>query len=128
MNNLPESIINKVCLCNSHPIADLLNTFNKFKLIKCKAEHKHGCPFDGGGVDAYYRRICKPHYLIHEQNHNIRKTTRIETEDMTEAEIHEYHLGFVNEEDRKFMTEEEYHLSEMGLFEGYKIDFEGVYE
>ena len=128
MNILPESIINKVCLYNSHPIADLLNKSDKFKLIKCKAEHKHGCPFDRGGADAYYRRRFKPHYMIHEKNNNIRKTTRIETEDMTEDEIHEYYLGFVNMEDRKFMIEDEYHLSGMGLFKGYEIDFDGLYE
>ena len=43
-------------------------------------------------------------------------------------EINEYYLGFVNQDDRKFMTEHEYYLSERGLFDGYEIDFEGLYD
>lgn len=62
--------------------------------------------------------------MIHDK---INKSEVTEEEYMTEYEIHEYHLGFVNEDDRKLMTEHEYYLSEMGLFEGYEIDFEGVY-
>ena len=125
-NLLPEHIINKIILYNSHPIADLLKKSDKFKLRKCWAEHKHGCPFDRGSADAYYRRRYNPHYIIHDKINNTRISKRIERDEMTEDEIHEYYLGFVNQDDRKFMTEHEYYLSERGLFDGYEIDFEGL--
>ena len=130
-NLLPEHIINKIILYNSHPIADLLKKSDKFKLRKCWAEHKHGCPFDRGSADAYYRRRYNPHYIIDrvlDEKTNRYYDVRIERDEMTEDEINEYYLGFVNEDDRKFMTEHEYYLSERGLFDGYEIDFEGVYD
>jgi hypothetical protein len=61
-------------------------------------DRRHGSPFDRGSVDSYYYSSRDPHYytpigagMVH--------GTRVEREDMTEAQIEEYYAGYeYNEE------------------------------
>ena len=55
--NIPEYIFQLVMLYNSHPVADILKqNFITLRILKCKAERTHGCPYDRGCSDAYYGR------------------------------------------------------------------------
>ena len=98
MNKLPNEIINKTMLLNSHPVADLLKASNILKFYKYKLEREHGCPFDRGSMDAYYYRDMSPHYWT---NGNGQDGGRVEHEQMTDSEIEAYILGYENEDDRE---------------------------
>ena len=93
---LPEEIVNKITLYNSHPVADLIRYSHLFKLKKHKLERTHGCPFDRGSADAYYGRPLNPHYWT---NGNGRNGGTVY--DLTVEEIKAYELGFFFEENRK---------------------------
>jgi len=58
-------------------------------------DDRHGGPYDRGGADSYYRRGCKPHYYTGD-THN---STRVEQEDMTDAEIRAYEAGYKDNEE-----------------------------
>ena len=60
-----------------------------------KWDDRHGGPYDRGGADSYYRRGCKPHYYTAD-THN---STRVEREDMTDAEIRAYEAGYKDNEE-----------------------------
>lgn len=50
----------------------------------------HGSPYDRGSADSYYRRSRDPHWYPG-GTYNL---PRINAEQMTSAEIEEYHLGY----------------------------------
>ena len=112
LDELPDTIINKILLYNSHPIAKLLKAWDGFKLLKCQVGHKQGCPYDRGVADAYYRREYLPHYYILEEPRK-----RIEESHMTDDESDEYYIGFMNEKDRKIkeLTNLYHHMQEFKL-------------
>lgn len=58
---------------------------------------RHGGPYDRGSADAYYRRKFSPHYYTGDTY----SSTRIEKENMTEAEIEAYKKGFGEQDDFK---------------------------
>ena len=58
-------------------------------------DDRHGGPYDRGGADSYYRRGCKPHYYIGATH----DSTRVEQEDMTDAEIRAYKAGYKDNEE-----------------------------
>ena len=90
---LPEEIVNKTTLYNSHPVADLIRHSHLFKLKKHKLERTHGCPFDRGSADAYYSRPLKPHKWS-----NGRRDGTVYG--LTVEELKAYELGFFFEENR----------------------------
>jgi|TARA_B110000908_G_C10250485_1_gene451679 hypothetical protein len=62
-------------------------------------EKVHGGPYDRGSADSYYRRGSNPHYYPN----GTHKGTRIEKENMTNAEIQSYVRGYLeNENDGNF--------------------------
>lgn len=58
-------------------------------------DDRHGGPYDRGGADSYYRRGCKPHYYTGATH----DSTRVEREDMTDAEIRAYEAGYKDNEE-----------------------------
>ena len=54
---------------------------------------RHGCLFDRGGADSYYRRPRKPHWYS-QGTYNGEPVT-----DLTPEEIAEYNAGFDENED-----------------------------
>lgn len=51
---------------------------------------RHGGPFDRGSADSWYNRLRAPHYFTGDTY----KSTRLESEDMSESEIEAYHAGY----------------------------------
>lgn len=62
-----------------------------------KFDRRHGGPFDRGSADAYYHRSYNPHYF----KGATYSSEKVEMEDMTEAEITAYTVGYETETDRK---------------------------
>ena len=88
---LPENVVNKIFVFNSHPVADLVRESIKFKVRKLKLEQIHGCPFDRGSADAYYYREPKPHY----------KRNGVVVFDLTPEEEDAYDIGYITEDRRR---------------------------
>ena len=64
MNNLPENIINKIMLYNSHPIADILKASSIFEALEMSnGDSIHGSPFNSGDSDAFFGGIYMPHKI-----------------------------------------------------------------
>lgn len=61
-----------------------------------KYDERHGGPFDRGGADSYYRRGFDPHFY----DGATYMSTRIEKEQMTEAEIEAYAAGYFETQER----------------------------
>ncbi len=55
-----------------------------------KYEQQHGNPFDRGSADSYYGRPEDPHWYPE----GTYKGTRIESENMTMAELRAYYAGY----------------------------------
>lgn len=53
-------------------------------------QYRHGSPYDRGSADAYYNRLCKPHYFIGATY----QSQRIDKDGMTDQEILEYYAGY----------------------------------
>ncbi len=127
MNNLPESIINKIMLYNSHPIADIieestifnymeirLRSENKY-MLTCRTIHLPGgfkTAFDCGTLDSIYLP---------------RKRIRINgkynyTHNLTEDEKNEYKAGYLHHPRRRkvrLYSNDEYFL----IFESQYCSF-----
>ena len=86
---LPLDVVRRVRLYHSHPVADIVRSNPKFKDRRYRIERVHGCPYDRGGADAYYRRLPSPHYW----RFGINAGT---VYDLNPDEIEAYHLGYVD--------------------------------
>ena len=53
-------------------------------------EQQHGNPFDRGSADSYYSRPRDPHWYPE----GSYKGTRVEAEQMTDAQLESYHAGY----------------------------------
>ena len=97
MSYIPQGIVNKIMLYNSHPIADIVRNAYEFKYKFLRLEDRtHGSPFDRGCADAYYHREPSPHDWTHG---NGRNGGRVET--LTEEQEEEYWIGYEFYPERK---------------------------
>ena len=53
-------------------------------------EQQHGNPFDRGSADSYYGRPRDPHWYPE----GSYKGTRVEAEQMSDAQLESYHAGY----------------------------------
>ena len=53
-------------------------------------DKRHGGAYDRGSADAWYGRVCEPHYFTGDTY----QSTKIETIDMSEEEIAAYMAGY----------------------------------
>jgi len=53
-------------------------------------EQQHGNPFDRGSADSYYGRSRDPHWYPE----GSYKGTRVEAEQMSDAQLESYHAGY----------------------------------
>ena len=90
MNKLPNEIINKIMLFNSHPVADLLKASTIFIYCKYPIGSKYYEPFLRGRRDALSRHAMDPHYWSRLDLIHVRK------DQMTEEEIEAYIIGYEN--------------------------------
>ena len=97
MNTLPESVINKIMLYNSHPIADIIKESSIFQAMQLERRgHIQGSPFDRGICDAFYGREFLPHKWVN-GDHRSR-------EEIYDDEEHdEYCIGYDHHMDRKYI-------------------------
>ena len=101
MNNLPESIINKIMLYNSHPIADIIKgtTIFDYMELRLRSENKYmmsrGTIYIPGGFKIAFE--CGTQDSIYLPRKRIRINGKYNnTHDLTEDERNEYNLGYLH--------------------------------
>ena len=103
MENLPETVINKIMLYTSHPVADILRASSVFKALEMNNRGSiRGSPFDRGYMDAYHGRCYTPHRIEwqgpHEAEFMNRRTLLI-----TDEQLKEYNAAYFHTSDRKWV-------------------------
>ncbi len=101
MNNLPESIINKIMLYNSHPIADLIKGTSIFDYMEVmsRSENRYMITrtsiYIPGGFKTEFE--CGTQDSIYLPRKRIRiNGNYTNTHDLTEDERNEYNLGYLH--------------------------------
>ena len=90
MNTLPESVINKIMLFNSHPIADIIKDSTIFKYInfyEMEGENKNI------NIDNHFKHGCYNKYIGNYECRQIRDYLLHYSEDSDIAD-YEYHIGY----------------------------------
>lgn len=65
-------------------------------MFQDQVEHREERAYDRGSADAYYGRPFNPHIWL-----DLMGRDKVTKENMTEAEIESYWLGYSEEDDRK---------------------------
>ena len=86
MTCLPQDLINKIMMYNSHPLADIVRDSVDFKFRYLISENKpNETPFGRGCFNGHYKRKEVPHKLNSERD-------RVYA--LTEEEESEYWIGY----------------------------------
>jgi hypothetical protein len=94
MNTLPESVINKIMLFNSHPIADIIKDSTIFKYIRI-----HETEHENKYIDTHFNNGCFDKYFGEHTCRRVRERLLHYSVDSDKAD-YEYNLGYIHHPSR----------------------------